>query len=972
MKRLTWLIIPALTLSVGASPALAESPVVPSAPVAPAPVPTPKPFIQAASKVTPLAQGLTLTTFERLYATGWLNGWLLQADLANPAITTDLVTAASINKGEPLSELATKAGAVAAINGDFFDIGQTGIALGNTVRGGEFIQSGIPTWPLGAGVSKEGIGRLVQVSLQGAVTLPGGQSYPLGAVNLPTVPAHTIGLFTSGWTIARQNAMVGASEAYEVIVRGGKVVSVSNQVTAQPVPADGYVLVGREEFAKPLGALKVGDKVDLTYKPSPDLQWAIGGMRYLVAGGKVTPGLDDRQAGPRSALGFADGGKKMLLLAVDGRSGESGGLTLYELAEVMRSFGATEVLELDGGGSTNLVARLPGQKGPAVLNRPSDGRERLIPNGIGIFATPGSGIAKSLALEGEARVFPGLSRRINVTAYDEQYGAAPIGSVIWAAQGAGSVSADGLFRAPTTPGRVNLLAAAQPVLPKPPEKAAVGLPQQTAPAQAILGQISLQVLGDLARIELVGEGLGLSLGTSGTFAIRGYDHEGFSAMIDPADLTFEYDAKLLRVEPGPAGVTVTALQQGAGLIKVMVQGKEAYVPFVSAQATTVLPVFDQLSAWGFARFPDTVTGALRQAPGREGNGLKLSYTFGEGGNRAAYVQAAPQLELPGKPEAVGLWVKGDGKGAWLRAILVDAKGVNHTLNLARHVDWTDWRYVEAPVPAGVTYPVKLYRVYPVETDATKQYSGELIFDELTVKSPVPAPPAPPTPEQARVDMILQPKAPASEGSWSFAVLANLGQPSPAAPQPPGAPTLAEQEAQQRIRQALVANPAFLLLDPTGITPAVDALLTKEAGSTPLLRIAPPARWVDREGVRFILLGSAGGSLRTNQFKQLAEFRTALDLSRLDSQVRRVVVISQESPLRFTDKREGDLVADWLVEFEEKSGKQAIYLASGGQGLGVQRVDGIPYIEAGSPNEPLHFTIDLNPPTGNPWFRFDAR
>lgn len=922
----------------------------------------------ASQRETPLGQGLTLTQFERLYPSGWVNGWLLKVSLAHPAITTDLITAPGVTTGQTLSAMAARAGATAAINGDFFDIGQTGIALGSVVSGGQFLQSRIPEWPNAAGVGQDRIGRLVDVTLEGTVTLPGG-SYTLGAINLPTVPSHTLGLYTPMWTIARDRAMYGATDAREVVVQAGRVISVSDKVTNQAIPADGFVLVGREEFAQPLAGLKVGDPVSVSYRPKPDLIWAVGGNRQLVKNGQIAAGLDDKTPMPRTALGFSRDGQQMFMLAVDGRSAKSGGFTLRELAETMLSFGATEVLELDGGGSTTMVARQPGQQTPSVVNQPSDGRERSIPNGVAVFAAPGSGVAQSLEVEGDARLFPGLSRRLQAVGLDEQFAPAPVGTVAWTAEGVGTITPEGLFRA-TAPGQALVRARAQ-----------------LEPGAAVQGQLALRVLGPLARIELVGEGLRLSPGQTGSFTVRGYDADGYTASIDPADLTFTYDQNLLRVEAGVDGVQVTARQEGTGLIKATVQGKETWVPFAVTRASGAVESFEQSGGWTFQKYPATVAGSVSTVPGRTGSGLKLTYTFGnEGGTRAAYAQADPSLLLPGKPETVGLWVKGDGKRAWLRAVLVDAKGTSHTINLARHVDWTDWSYVEAEVPPGVAYPLKLHRIYPVETDTTRQYSGELIFDDLSIGIPVdlPAVPAAPAPG---VDPIWQASAPASASSWSFALVGRLGLPMGPNPKgvslaQPGAltangiagvsligslpATLAEREAQKLVQQVMAAKPSFLLIDPSITTASEAALWTEAAGTTPIYQITPPARHLDVSGTRFILTGSQGGGLRAAQFDQLLSLKSSLDAARLDATVRQVVVLGQHIPAQFTDQREGNLVADWLTEFEEGSGKPVLYLTAGGAAKSVLRVEGIPYVEAGTPKGAQLFTID--PAPGATWFR----
>jgi predicted chitinase len=61
----------------------------------------------------------------------------------------------------------------------------------------------------------------------------------------------------------------------------------------------------------------------------------------------------------------------MWWIIVDGRQkGRSEGVNLYELAELGRSFGCHEVLNLDGGGSTTLVVQHPMKAGHQVVNTP--------------------------------------------------------------------------------------------------------------------------------------------------------------------------------------------------------------------------------------------------------------------------------------------------------------------------------------------------------------------------------------------------------------------------------------------------------------------------------------------------------------------------------------------------------------------------------------------------------------------------
>ena len=79
-------------------------------------------------------------------------------------------------------------------------------------------------------------------------------------------------------------------------------------------------------------------------------------------------------------------------MVVDGRQASSRGLTLKEMGELMKDYGSYHSLNLDGGGSTTMVVRSPGEEDAEVVNNPSDGTERFVPNGIGIFTEKGNGV----------------------------------------------------------------------------------------------------------------------------------------------------------------------------------------------------------------------------------------------------------------------------------------------------------------------------------------------------------------------------------------------------------------------------------------------------------------------------------------------------------------------------------------------------------------------------------------------------
>jgi hypothetical protein len=84
---------------------------------------------------------------------------------------------------------------------------------------------------------------------------------------------------------------------------------------------------------------------------------------------------------PRAALAIA--GDRILAVACDGRAVRDAGMTLAELAGALRDLGATDALNLDGGGSTSLVC------GGRLRNRPRED------HGTGVLS-PGRPISTAL------------------------------------------------------------------------------------------------------------------------------------------------------------------------------------------------------------------------------------------------------------------------------------------------------------------------------------------------------------------------------------------------------------------------------------------------------------------------------------------------------------------------------------------------------------------------------------------------
>ena len=113
----------------------------------------------------------------------------------------------------------------------------------------------------------------------------------------------------------------------------------------------------------------------------------VGGYPELLDGGRrvVDLALAERPAfaasrHPRTAVGFDPDSGRLWLVVVDGRQApHSAGMTLPELADLMEALGASEALNLDGGGSSVMVVR------GSPRNHPSDeAGERAVVNALAV------------------------------------------------------------------------------------------------------------------------------------------------------------------------------------------------------------------------------------------------------------------------------------------------------------------------------------------------------------------------------------------------------------------------------------------------------------------------------------------------------------------------------------------------------------------------------------------------------------
>jgi hypothetical protein len=272
-----------------------------------------------------------------------------------------------------------------AVNGDLFNWRwsyPSGVLMRNGVLHGRPF-SGRSS----LGIGLDGLLRVARVGFFGTWGVAEAPRERLNELNRPLAGAQA-GLFTPSWGEATPRRRGAVDVVVTDLPREGVNVDLQGQVAqvrrggGTPIPAGGAVLQATGSKAAGLQALAVpGSPFVARFTLDPwweQVADAIGGGPTLVRGGRIAlPTTEDFGSShllarhPRTAVGQLANGR-VLLVAVDGRSSRSAGMTIRDLALELKRLNAVTAMSLDGGGSTTLA--FDGD----LLNVPSDGSERAV------------------------------------------------------------------------------------------------------------------------------------------------------------------------------------------------------------------------------------------------------------------------------------------------------------------------------------------------------------------------------------------------------------------------------------------------------------------------------------------------------------------------------------------------------------------------------------------------------------------
>lgn len=290
---------------------------------------------------------------------------------------------------ETVSSISTRYGALAAVNSAYFRTAGVyrGDSVGLGMLNGRLLSEPNNNRAAVGLIERNGRQELVfgRVKLEARLFAGGQRKRDINGLNRQRGENELI-IFTSEF----HRTTLTNPDGVEFTVRNGRITARRDAKGSSTIPADGFVVSASgsaRDWA--LKNLREGGQLRLELKLLPielaqTLQWRqaqwrqatsiVGGGPQLIKDGrveitneaeKIVPAFV-KDLHPRTAIAKLKSGQ-VLLITVDGRQpGESVGMSLTSLADLLIEFGAVEAINLDGGGSTTMVVR------NKLVNKPSD------------------------------------------------------------------------------------------------------------------------------------------------------------------------------------------------------------------------------------------------------------------------------------------------------------------------------------------------------------------------------------------------------------------------------------------------------------------------------------------------------------------------------------------------------------------------------------------------------------------------
>ncbi len=879
--------------------------------------------------VQTVTQGVTLITDEILTVSGWQNAFVLKLDLSEQNLAIKPIGTSHLGEKETLIEMVQQTGAIAAINADFFSMTSNVPSFGPMISNGEIIQAynsnqvqvgpNMSGGPMGTliidemnNILMDYVYVLLEIEANGAVV---GEANAYNKIS--TYMTRPIVLDSR--YLKNTTSVVGHFKgAHTIVVEDDKVIYHAASGESVAIPDNGYVLMMDETYAGtyyhtlPIGT-EVGIKASVRMDQQlvadiEDVALGIGAGGLLMKDGEMYQGASNivspTQRNPRSVVATTYNADELLLIALDGR-GASIGATHSELVELLKGYGVKDALYLDGGGSTTLVARQEGEISPEVMNTPSDGKDRAIVNGIGVFTTQETGALEQLTLDvSSKRTFVGEPIKMTVKGTDSYKNPVviPQEAVTYEVVGGTGIVENNIFY-PETAGDMLVIAQVNGV------------------------EVATEVSVSEAPIGLVVEPALLNMNPQDMRKVQvyGVDADGYKLPVNQEKLVWEGTNGVVAA----TGQTLTAGVTGTTLLNVAYgqDGPAAKVSVVVGDNVLRVESFETyVPTWGGDT--TTVTGLVQPCTDVKFEGeraVKMTYTFAPSAQKqVAYMLFEQPILLPNDANSFNIWVNGRGQGDTLKVEVVDANGTKHYLKLADCIDFTGWKYLSAQFTDSIAMPAQVTKIYAyAQSIPDVARTTALYFDHASITRGAIDRTGITTSAEYTFDPLYREQFYEPEGSQYYINVAGPTQTNS---------LKMTQETLTQMTNKLLSHAEQVILASTVNGPI-------NLGNKGMVYTNTYQASVHNK-TQVIQLGTAAGGLRKTDASQWNKLKATLETT----QANHIIMVMSRNPLtQFDDAKEGQALHDYLVEYTNKTGKPIFIVTTGGFEPEVTIEESIRYI-----------------------------
>ena len=686
-----------------------------------------------------ISSGTILKNYNLFTEDGWLDINILEVDLKDKYTKIGLLTSSEgSGKLKNVLSMAKEATAIAAINGDFFAGNNgKGHSIGLAIRNSDIISSTAlennekNTFSSFLMTEENDIFFeyitheiiLTSKKTKEEIMIPIINKY---ADNY-AYPA----IYTNDWG----KFSIGSSDTLvltEAVIKNNKVIEIRYNEPAVEIPENGFVISALGEGAEWINTnLKKGTKIDLDITFSPDIvdiEFAISGGAKLLEEGLIPSSFSHDISGrnPRTALGISEDNETLYLITVDGRSTKSIGMTQLELAEFLKSIDIYNAINLDGGGSTTMVAQnIPNSEITSLqtVNHPSGGSLRSVVNALGVFSTaPDSDKLYGLNLYVEdTNIFKGEERTITVTGYNKYYNPIEIDfeDIKWDYNGVKvEVKENKIF------GNT------------------VGATTLTASIGKIEAEIELNILSDANELFISPKKETITPGESINYTIQAKNKNGYYAKTNNETITskiieYYYENEKQDFIPEDAKIEnhkFTAKTSGEYILAFSKGSITSYaLVSISSQKENLLDDFET-NTFTFDEYPDEVLGNASLSSENVYSGktsVKLEYDFKQDIQiRGAYIELKKPYIIPENATSLSFWVYNNSKKSEkLKIKLKDAKNNVKLIVLEDSLTHDGWKEINYDL-SNISLPATLSDIYLAQDNISIQDTGYIYVDHL--------------------------------------------------------------------------------------------------------------------------------------------------------------------------------------------------------------------------------------------------